>query len=323
MPSRREHLFLWSIVLLPAFWAGASAAYPQRPIHLIVPFAPGGPTDISARIVADELGKVLGQSVVVDNRPGAGGNIGATLAARAEPDGYTLFWAQAATHGINPTLYRSLPYDPVKDFAPVAMIATEPLVLVAGPGFAPDDVASLIAAAGAQPGRINFGSGGVGTTPHMAAEMFAASAGISLTHVPYRGNAMALNDAMAGNVQLVFDGVNSALPHLRAGRLKALAVTSRTRSPLLPEVPALAEVVPGFEATSWGAVAAPAATPPEVIERLSTALNEVLRQPPVARRFTDLGMTPQPGTSAAMDLFVRTEIARWRDLITRTGIRID
>jgi tripartite-type tricarboxylate transporter receptor subunit TctC len=261
--------------------------------------------------------------VIVDNRPGAGGNIGATVAARAEADGHTLFWAQAATHGINPTLYRSLPYDPVKDFTPVAMIATEPLVLVARPDFAPDDLASLIAEASARPGRISFGSGGVGTTPHVAAELFAAKAGFSFTHVPYRGNALAVNDLMAGNVQLVFDGVNAALPRLRAGRLKALAVTSRTRSPLLPDVPALAEAVTGFEATSWGGVVAPAATPPAVIERLSFVLNEVLVQPAVARRFTDLGMTPQPGTPGEMDRFIRTEIARWRDVLTGTGIRID
>ncbi|MGO1079229.1 Bug family tripartite tricarboxylate transporter substrate binding protein [Inquilinus sp. CA228] len=305
--------------LLPS---ASAQDYPARPVQLIVPFAAGGPNDISARIIAEALSASLHQPVIVDNRPGAGGNIGAEATAHAPPDGYTLFWAQAATHGINPSLYRRLGYDAVADFAPVALVVSEPLVLVTAADSRWVDVQDLIAAAKAEPGAIRFGSGGIGTTPHLAAEMFALRAGMSLVHVPYRGNAPAVTDTIAGRVHLVFDGINAALGPIRAGRLKALAVTSRDRSPALPDVPSLAEVetFAGDDVRSWGGVAAPAGTPADVIARLSRELIAIGGRADIRQRFAGLGATLAVSDPASMDRFVRDEIARWREVIAVSGI---
>jgi tripartite-type tricarboxylate transporter receptor subunit TctC len=319
-------LATWFAPILPALAQTAAQnsaqEYPAKPIRLIVPFAAGGPNDISARIVADALSKSLRQPVVVDNRPGAGGNLAAEAAARSAPDGYTLFWAQAATHGINPSLYRKLGYDAIRDFAPIAVIVSEPLVLVTSVASPWSDVRGLIAAAKAEPGRFHFGSGGFGTTPHMAGELFSLSAGAKLLHVPYRGNGPAVADTIAGRVQLVFDGINSSLGHIRGGSLKALAVTSRERSAALPEVPALAELemFAGYDVRSWGGVAAPAGTPADVIARLSGELIEIGRRADVQRRFSELGANLAVSTPNAMDGFVRGEIPRWRAVIERSGI---
>jgi tripartite-type tricarboxylate transporter receptor subunit TctC len=311
-------------VFATAFSALAAAQdYPARAIRLIVPFAPGGPNDIAARIVAEELSKALGQSVIAENRPGAGGNVGAEAAARSPADGYTLFWAQAATHGINPSLYRKLGYDVLKDFTSIALIGSEPLVLVANSAIPATDVKSLIAAAKAQPGKIHFGSGGSGTTPHMAGELFAMQAGVKLVHVPYKGNAPAVADAIGGHVQLVFDGVNSSLGHIRAGRLKALAVTSRERAAVLPDVPTVAETLPDYEVLSWNGIAAPASTPTARVERLSAALMELGSLPAVQGRFAEMGMHLQVSNPDLMDRFVRTQIERWRGVLDQTGTRLD
>ena len=296
--------------------------YPAKPIPLIVPFAAGGPNDISARIIADALSKPLRQPVVVDNRPGAGGNIGAEAAARSIADGYTLFWAQAATHGINPSLYRKLGYDAMRDFTTIALIVSEPLVLVTSAGSPWSDVKELIAAAKAEPERIHFGSGGVGTTPHMAGELFRLRAGTRIVHVPYRGNGPAIADTIAGRVQLVFDGINGSLGHIRNGNLKALAVTSRERSPALPDVPALAEIemFANYDVRSWGGVVSPAGTPPDVVARLSRELIEIGQHAEVQRRFAELGAKLEVSTPKLMDDFVRSETTRWREVIESTGI---
>ena len=296
--------------------------YPAKPIRLIVPFAAGGPNDISARIIADALSKPLRQPVVVDNRPGAGGNIGAEAAARSIADGYTLFWAQAATHGINPSLYRKLGYDAMRDFTTIALIVSEPLVLVTSADSPWSNVKELIAATKAEPERIHFGSGGVGTTPHLAGELFRLRAGARIVHVPYRGNGPAIADTIAGRVQLVFDGINSSLGHIRNGNLKALAVTSRKRSPALPDVPALSEIemFTDYDVRSWGGVVAPAGTPSDVVARLSRELIEIGQRADVQRRFAELGAKLAVASPKLMDDFVRSEITRWREVIESSGI---
>jgi tripartite-type tricarboxylate transporter receptor subunit TctC/uncharacterized protein YjiS (DUF1127 family) len=316
-------LALVAVLSIGLVMAAPADHYPVKPIRLIVPFAPGGPNDISARIIGDELGKSLQQTIVVDNRPGAAGNIGADAAARSAPDGHVLFWAQAATHGINPSLYRKLAYDPIKDFAPVGLVVSEPLVLVTGAASPWRDLKDLIVDAKADPATIHFGSGGIGTTPHMAGELFAMMVGAKLMHVPYRGNAPAVSDAIAGRIQLVFDGINASLGHIRAGTLRALAVTSRERVPFLPHVAAVAETIPDYDVRSWGGIVAPAGTPAEVTRRLSRALTAIGNDPAVQRRFAELGTHLDVSTPEAMDAFVRSQIARWRNVVERTAIAVE
>jgi tripartite-type tricarboxylate transporter receptor subunit TctC len=310
------------VAWLAQILAVSAQQYPAKPIRLIVPFAAGGPNDISARIIADALSKPLRQPVVVDNRPGASGNIGAEAAARSIADGYTLFWAQAATHGINPSLYRKLGYDALRDFTPIAVIVSEPLVLVTSAGSPWSNVKELIAAAKAEPERIHFGSGGVGTTPHMAGELFRLRARAHIMHVPYRGNGPAIADTIAGRIQLVFDGINGSLGHIRNGNLKALAVTGRERSPALPDIPALAEIemFADYDVRSWGGVVAPAGTPPDIVARLSRELIEIGQRPEIQRRFAELGAKLDVTTPKLMDEFVRSEITRWREVIESNGI---
>ena len=319
----RAVLILVAVLSIGLVVTAPAEHYPAKAIRLVVPFAPGGPNDISARIIADELAKAVQQTVVVDNRPGAGGNIGAEAAARSAPDGHALFWAQAATHGINPSLYRKLAYDVVRDFTPVGLIVSEPLVLVTGADSPWRDVKDLIAAAKVDPAAIHFGSGGIGTTPHVAAELFAMMAGIRLTHVPYRGNAPAVSDVIAGRIQLVFDGINASLGHIRAGTLRVLAVTSRERAAALPQIATLAETLPGYEVRSWGGIAAPAGTPTEVIRLLSRELGAIGAKEAVRRRFAELGAHLEVSTPEAMDAFVRAEIARWRPVVERSAMRVD
>jgi tripartite-type tricarboxylate transporter receptor subunit TctC len=311
---------LLTLGLLPS---ASAQQYPVKSIRLIIPFAPGGPNDISARIIADELSRSLQQSVIVDNRPGAGGNIGADAAAKSAPDGYTLFWAQAATHGINSSLYRKLGYDAIKDFAPVALLVSEPLVLVTGAASRWTNAKELITAAKAAPGKLHFGSGGIGTTPHLAGELFGVTAGASFTHVPYRGNAPAVTDTIAGRIHFVFDGINASIGHARAGTLKALAVTGHERSPALPDVPTVAEMLPGYEVMSWGGIVAPAGTPAEVVARLSREMIEAGKRPDVQRRFSELGAHLRVSTPAEMDEFMRAQITRWRGVVEKTGIQMD
>ena len=316
-------LSIGTLLSLALVISASAQPYPAKPIRLIIPFAPGGPNDISARIVADELSKSLNQSVLVDNRPAAGGNIGAEAAAKAAPDGYTLFWAQAATHGINPSLYRRLGYDAVRDFSPIALIVSEPLVLVTGAASPWIDVKGLIAAAKTSPGKLHFGSGGIGTTPHMAGELFAAMTGTNVTHVPYRGNAPAVTDTIAGRVEFMFDGINAAIGHIRGGTLKALAVTAQTRASALPDVPTLAETLPDYEVLSWGGVVAPAGAPADVVTRLSSELTEIGKRPAVQRRFAGLGAHLQVSSPTQMESFIRSQIERWRKVIEQNGIALD
>lgn len=314
----RRHFCLGTAALLVAPRIHASP-WPARPIRLIVPFAIGGPTDLAARMVAEALGRPLGQPIVVENRPGAGGNIGAEAAALAAPDGYTLFWAQSATHGINPTLYDKLPYDPLRDFASVALLVSEPLVIVAHPRFGADDAASLIDLARRRPGQVRFGSGGAGSTPHMAGELFASMSKAALQHVPYKGNAPAVADVMAGHIDIVFDGVNSSSGHIRAGKLKALGITGRTRSALLPGVAPISDTLAGYEVTSWGGIVVPAHTPQPIVDRLSSALAQASESPGTPEHFAQSGLALQHEPPARMDAFVRQQIERWRPLVLQSA----
>jgi tripartite-type tricarboxylate transporter receptor subunit TctC len=270
--------------------APSEPADPGQPIRLIVPFAAGGPADIAARMVADELSKLLGQGIVVDNRPGAGGNMGAEAAAHAASDGRTLLWAQAATHGIDAGLYPRLGNDVLRHFTLLALLVNEPLVIVAHPGFAANDVPGLVASARARPGHVRFGSGGHGSPPHVAGELFGWLSESSLMHVPYTDNAAALTGVMSGHVDIVFDGISSVSGPIRSARLKALGVTGRKRTPLLPQAAPVADTLPDYEVTSWGGIAAPAATPSELIRRWASALTFIGAKPEVHQRFAALGM---------------------------------
>ena len=301
----------------------AAETYPARPIHLVVPFAAGGPNDGSARIVAAELTKILGQPVLTENRPGGAGNVAAQAVAKAQPDGHTLLWAQGATHGINPTLYPNLGYDALRDFVPVGLVGSEPLVLVTNPRASWTGIDDLIIAAKIDAGTIHFGSGGIGTTSHMAGERLAAQAGVRLVHIPYRGKAPAIDDAIAGRIQLVFAGLHAVLGPIRHGTLKALAVTGRERVPELAEVPTIAETLPDYDVVSWGGIAAPAGTPGHVVARLSEALREIGQRPAIQERFGRLGVRLDVGTPEGMDAFVREQVARWRRVIETNGIGLD
>jgi tripartite-type tricarboxylate transporter receptor subunit TctC len=260
--------------------AHAQSGYPGKPVRLVVPFPAGGTTDILARAVAQKLSEAWGQSVVVDNRPGAGGNIGSELVARAAPDGYTLLMGTVGTHAINASLYSKMPYDHVKDFAPVILVAGVPNVLVVNPSVPVNSVPELIAYLKANPGKVNFASSGSGTSIHLSGELFKVMTGVQMTHVPYKGSAPALTDLVGGQVQLMFDNLPSSLAFIKAGKLRALAVTSAARAAALPDVPTIAESgVPGFEASSWVGVLAPTGTPPDVIARINAEVGMWLASP--------------------------------------------
>ena len=297
--------------------AGAAAAdFPTRPLRLIVPFAPGGGNDTVARLVGQGLSTELGQPVVVDNRPGAGGIVGAEAAAKAAPDGYTLFLGGVGSHAINPNLHASLSYDPVKDFAPISLIASAPLVLVVHPSVPATSVRELVALAKAQPGKLNYASNGNGSSSHLAAVMFASMTGVDMVHVPYKGLSPALSDLLSGQVQLMFSSVVAIVPHVKAGKLRALAVSSRERLSLLPDLPTIAESgVPGYQTSSWYGILAPAGTPPDVVAKLNAALVKVVSQPEVRQALAQEGADPVGNSPAAFGAFIQSERQRLGDVI--------
>jgi tripartite-type tricarboxylate transporter receptor subunit TctC len=298
--------------------------YPAKPIHLIVPFPPGGGNDTVARAIAQQVGPDLGQPVVIDNRPGAGGSVGAELAAKAPPDGYTLFLAGVGSHVVNPNLHARLPYDPVRDFTPITLLATAPSVLVVNPAVPARTVAELTAYARAHPGKLNYASNGNGSAAQLAAAMYESMANVRMVHVPYKGIAPALTDLLSGEVQLMFGTVVALVPHIQAGKLRALAVTSRSRSALLPDVPTLAESgVAEYEAGSWYGVMAPAGTPREIVERLHDAIVKALRQPEVAKRLAAEGAMVIGSTPEAFGAHLKAELARVGKVVRAAGIRIE
>ena len=303
--------------------ASTADAYPQRSIRLIVPYPPGGAGDIVGRLLSVRLGVSLGQQVVVDNRGGGAQLIATEIAAKAPPDGYTLFLA-SATHGINPGLQKKLPYDSIRDFSPITLVASSPLVFVAHPALGVGNIQELVAAAKAQPGRINYGSSGPGTGGHLANELLSWMAGIRLTHVPYKGAGPALVDLIGGQVQIVCTSPLPAMPHVKSGKLRALAMTGRTRSRATPEIPTVAEAgYPGYEATLWYALLAPARTPPPVISQLHTQTVNAIKSSHVTEQLLAQGAEPVGNSPRELDVFLRAEIDRWSALIERAHIRAD
>lgn len=312
-------MLAWIFLLASAHVSAAS--YPDHPIRLIVPFAAGGGNDTVARLVSQGLAAELGQPVVVDNRPGAGGVVGAEVAARAPADGYTLFLGGVGSHAINPNLHEHLPYDPIKDFAPISLIASAPLILVVHPSVPAHSVQELIALAKAQPGRLNYASNGNGSSSHLAAVMFASLTGVDMVHVPYKGLAPALTDLLSGQVQLMFSSVVAILPHVKAGKLRALAVSSKERLSLLPDLPTVAEAgVPGYQSSSWYGILAPAGTSPAVVTQLNAALVKVIAQPEVRAALAKEGADPVGNSPAAFGAFIAAEKQRLGDLIRHANV---
>jgi tripartite-type tricarboxylate transporter receptor subunit TctC len=305
-----------------ALWlpSALGADWPTRPITLIVPFAPGGTTDIIARELSDKLGARLGQSVVVDNRAGAGGTLGATLAAKAAPDGYTLFLATIA-HTIAPGIYKSLAYDFQRDLDPVALVASTPNVLIVNPELPVKSVGELIAYAKANPGKLNFGSAGIGSTEHLSGELFRAMTNTQLTHVPYKGGAPMMAALIGGQIEMAIETSPSAAPHVRSGKVRALAVTTATRSSAYPGVPTLAEAgLPGYEVTTWFALMVPHGTPSAVVQRLDDELGRILADPEMARKFAEQGVTAGRMGPAELAGFIRSETAKWTRTAKEAGI---
>jgi tripartite-type tricarboxylate transporter receptor subunit TctC len=298
--------------------------YPTKPIRLVVPFPPGGATDILARDVAQKLTEAWGQSVIVDNRPGAGGNIGSELVAKSAPDGYTLEMGTVGTHAINASLYAKMPYDHVKDFVPVILVAGVPNVLVVTPSLPANSVAELIAYAKANPGKLNFASSGNGTSIHLSGELFKVMAGVQITHIPYKGSAPALQDLLAGQVQLMFDNLPPSLPQIKAGKLRALAVTSLARAPALPDVPTLAESgLPGFEASSWFGILAPAGTPAPIVAKINAEVAKWLSTPEAKEKLLKQGANPAGGTPEDFAKHIAAETAKWAKVVKDSGAKID
>jgi tripartite-type tricarboxylate transporter receptor subunit TctC len=325
--ARRTLVALAAALTVPM--AFAQSAWPNKPVRIVVPFAPGGTTDILARTLAPELSKAFGQSFVVENRGGAGGNIGAEVVAKAPGDGYTLLMGTVGTHGINKSLYSKLPYDPQKDFAPITLVAGVPNVMVMSTKRAQDlginSVADFVKHAKANPGRLNMASSGNGTSIHLAGELFKARNGIFMTHIPYRGSGPAMTDLLAGNMDVMFDNLPSAMPHIKAGNLKAFAVTSAVRSEALPDVPTVAEAgkLPGFEASSWFGLLAPAGTPADVVSRLQQETAKALNLPAVKERLLAQGAIPSGNTPAEFAALIDAEIKKWEAVVKASGAKVD
>ena len=311
------------VLSLAAMGAASAQAYPTHPIRWIIGFPPGGPTDILVRIMGEWLQTRLGQPVVIENKPGAASNIATEAVINAAPDGYTLGSVTSA-NAINATVNkRTLTFDYLKQLIPVSGMSQGPSVLVINPSVPAKTIAELIAYAKANPGRINFGSPGVGSTGHLAGELFKAMAGVDLVHVPYRGAAPAMTDLIGGHVQVLFDSMVSVLPHVQAGRVRALAVTSKTRSPLLPDLPAIAETVPGYEAIIWFGVGVPRGTPPGVVALLNREINAGLKSAEMKEKFAKLGTTPMIQTPEEFWAFSQAETAKWQKVIEQAGIKVE
>jgi tripartite-type tricarboxylate transporter receptor subunit TctC len=322
----RRHSLLAALVLV-AGTVGTTAfaqTYPTKPIRLVVPFPAGGPTDIVARPLAQFLGDGLKQQLVVDNRGGAGGSIGADLVAKAPADGYTLLMATVGTHAINATLYKTLPYDPVKDFTPIALVAAAPVALVAHPSVPVSSIKELIALAKAKPGTVSFGTAGNGTPGHLTGEMFRTAAQVDLKHVPYKGSAPAITDLIGGQIQLMFDPLQSVLPHVQAGKLKLLGVSSATRSPAAPDAPTFGESgLKDFEATAWWGIFAPANLPGSIAAQLNAEIERVVRSDGFRDRLVPLGVQVIGGSREAFAQFQQRELAKWGKAVRDSGASVD
>ena len=327
-PMRQTALALSLALALTATAAPAASpadAYPSRIVKLIVPFPAGGTTDIFARHIGDRLAKAFGHNFVIDNRGGAGGNIGSDAVAKADPDGYTLLVGTVGTHAINSSLYTRMTFDPVRDFAPVAFLAGVPNIMEVNPkNVKATTVQEFIAEAKAAPKKLSFASSGNGTSIHLSGEMFKQMTGVELVHVPYRGSAPAVNDLIAGQVDVMFDNLPSSIEQVRGGNLRAIAVTSLKRSAALPDVPTIAESgLPGFDASSWFAIFAPAKTPPEIVAKLNAEVLKALADPELQKRFADIGGEIRPYKPDELAAFVKAEIEKWAKVVKTSGAKIE
>ena len=318
-----SRLFAFAVALLLPV-AGAAQSYPGKPIRLICPFPPAGAVDIASRATAHELSRILGQPVAVENKPGAGGNLGGAEAARSAADGYTLFMTTSGIQAINPALYAKMPFDPNKDLAPVAALVSLNNVLVVHPSVPARTVQDVIALAKKDPGKWTYASSGNGTSIHMSGAMFTQFTGTDILHIPYKGSGPAVTDLLAGQVNMMFDNIPSSLPHIKAGKLRALATTGAKRDPALPDLPTLAEAgVRGYESGVWFGLSVPAGTPREIIVKLNAAALQAARSPEFAKRMTDLGYNLIPSTPEQMAAMLKAELVRWAPIVKSSGAKID
>jgi len=314
-------LFALTVLCMPAY---AADQFPTRPIRIVVPYAPGGNVDISARIIAPSMAEELGQSVVVDNRPGAGGNLGASLVAKATPDGYTLLVGSSGPLSVNPVIFKNLPYDTLKDFAPISTVQAVPLVLLASPKSGYNTVADVIAAAKSRPGKVTMASAGAGTTNHFAIELFAQMAGVKVLHVPYKGSGPALSELLGGQVETMVDQLAASIGYVKDGRLKVLAVTTAQRAVALPNVPTLDELgYKGYQASTLLGLLAPAGTPKPVVTSLNNAVRKVMGNNTVAERFRGLGANPGASSPEEFTKRIRDELAQWRALVKKLDLKFE
>ncbi|APT56580.1 tripartite tricarboxylate transporter substrate binding protein [Roseomonas gilardii] len=330
--TRRATLLAACGTLLGLAWGGAQPAqaqdkavanYPDRPIRVIVPFGAGGTTDLVARLVGQTMSKRLGQPVVVENRAGAGGNIGSDVCAKSAPDGYTLCVGTISSHAINASIYPKMPFDSQKDFAPVALLATQPNILVVANNVPASNVTELVALMKAKPGSFDYGSSGVGTSIHLAGVLFLQMTGTDAVHVPYRSSGQIMTEMLGGSLPMSFDNFSSAWPHARDGRLRAIGVGSKERMKVAPDVPALAETLPGFESLSWHGLFAPAGTPPAIVEKLNKEALAAVRSPEVTARYEELGISPSGFTPAEFKEFVAAETKRWGDVARAANVKVE
>ena len=312
-----------SFLLSTAAFAALPAQAQSKPIRLIVPFPAGGATDIFARSLSQKLGERLGQSVVVDNKPGAGGTLGSDLAAKATADGYTLLLSTTSTHSIGPNLNPKIPYDAMRDFTPIGQVGNAPSIMLVPNSSPAKTVQEWIALARQKPGQLNYASSGNGTIVQLTAELFKSQAKLFVVHIPYKGTALAIPDLVSGKVDVLFDSLPTGLPHVKDGRLRALGVTSAKRTPLAPELPPISDVLPGYESTTWFGLFGPKGLPPEVVARVNTAANQVLKDPEVIDKLTRLGIEPVGGTPAQFTAMLATELAKWKKIINERKITLD
>ncbi len=319
MKPRTIFLAILAVVAMPAF----AQSYPQKPIRIVVPFPAGGTTDILARAIGQKLTDSFKQQVIIDNRPGAGANIGAEIAARSPPDGYTLFGI-STIHAINPSLYSKLAYDPIRDFAPITNVAATSQILTVHPSLPVTTVKQFIAYAKAKPGELNYSSAGNGSQPHLTGELFKTMTGVNLVHVPYKGAPPAMTDLLAGQVALTFATAPSAVPHVRSGKLRALGVSTAARIKALPDVPTIAEAgVAGFEAAGWNGLVAPAGTPAAIVERLNSTIVSIVQEPAMSKYLADQGADPWTMTPAQYADYIKSEVAKWAKVVKASGAKID
>jgi tripartite-type tricarboxylate transporter receptor subunit TctC len=310
--------------LLGATGTAAAQTWPTKPVKLVVPFPPGGPLDTIGRAIAQKLTEAWGQSVIVENKPGAGGNIGADFVAKSAPDGYTVVMGALSTHAVNPSLYAKMPYDAQKDFAPITLVAITPNVLVVNPSLPVHSVKDLIAYAKAHPGKLSFGSGSIGSAGHLAGELFKVDTGVDMVHVPYKGAAPAMQALLAGDTQLMFDNLASSMAQVKAGKLRALAVTTAQRSSFAPDLPTMSEAgVPGFDISTWFGLLAPAGTPPFIIEKWNLRVKEILSEPEMRNRLAAQGAQASPDTPEEFAKFIASELAKYARVVKASGAHVD